>query len=145
MWKWLKGPDIAKLDFGNPVTTTFVSLCVYDHVAGTPRLIMSVKAPPAAACAGGPCWKDKKTGFRFKDKDKVFDGLWALTLRAGVVGKAKITLKAKGAAVPLATLPLSATPQVTVQFRRDDGPACWEASYTTPVRNLVNLLKAKNF
>ena len=48
--------------------------------------------------------------------------------------------------MPLATLPLSSSPQVTVQVKRNDGPDCWEASYTTtPFRNLVTLFKAKNF
>jgi hypothetical protein len=142
-WNWVKGPIVAKADFGNPATTS-VSLCVYDYSAGVPRLVMAATVPAGATCGGPSCWYESKVGFRFKDRDARYDGIRSIAIRAGELPK--IALKSKSPTVPLPTMPLVQGPAITIQFRRADSSVqCWGADYTTSVRNLPFVFKAKNF
>lgn len=50
----------------------------------------------------------------------------------------------KGKGIDLALPPLPLVPPITVRLVRSDSPACWEATYTTPIKNDAEQLKAKS-
>lgn len=127
-WKWAKGDATGVADFGSPTSgATGYALCVYDATG----LRMTVRAPGGGACAGKPCWKTLgSTGFKYADRALTPDGLLSMKLKAGATGKASITLKGKGASLPMPALP--ATLPVTVQLH--DGIACWETVHSAPAQ-----------
>jgi len=87
-------------------------------------------------------WKTVKGGYKYKDKDLTPDGLLFILQKAGVATKSKLIVKGKGANLGMTTLPL--TTPVTVQLKRNDTPTtCWQATYSTPIKNLSEQFKAK--
>jgi cysteine-rich repeat protein len=127
-WKWSKGATTSVGDFGAPASgVTSYTLCVYD--AGGIRI--RARAPGGGACSGKPCWKPTgSTGFKYADRALSPDGLLSMKLKAGAAGKASITLKGKGASLPMPVLP-AALP-VTVQLH--NGLACWETVHSAPAQ-----------
>lgn len=141
LWKWLKGTATSQADLGAPLATTGYTLCVYDASASAQPLILAM-APPAGTCAGKPCWKSVKGGFKYKDKELTPDGLQFLLARSGAALSAKVIVKGKGTNLGVPALPLS--PPVTVQLKRNDDPSiCWTATYSTPIKNLPEQFKAR--
>jgi endo-1,4-beta-D-glucanase Y len=128
-WKWGKGAATTLADFGDPTGLTRYDLCLYD---GTSTVIASAAAPSGGTCAGHPCWTAKSTGFRYRQKALLPNGLSAIDLRAGADGKARITIKGKGTPLALPGLPVAALP-VTVQLSNDAG-RCWSVTYSGDVR-----------
>jgi cysteine-rich repeat protein/YVTN family beta-propeller protein len=135
-WKWRKGAETAPADFGAPPSTTDYTLCVYDESGGTPSLAARVPVP-----AGGP-WAPTATGFLYKDAALSSAGAFLLRLKAGAAGRAAAVFKGRGASLPTPALPLTQDPRVTVQLRRDDGAACWEASYGASRRSTATVFRA---
>ena len=104
-------------------------------MTGTPQLKMRLSAPAGGTCAGAPCWKATSSGWRYKDRELSPTGLRKVVLKAGIAGKAKISVKGRGVAL---ALPAAAGPgllaqdtNVRVQLVSSDGE-CWEATYPTP-------------
>jgi hypothetical protein len=140
VWKWVKGGATAAGDYGDPLTTTGYTLCVYDASANAQPLLLAM-APPGGTCAGKPCWKAIAGGFKYKDKDLTPDGLSFLLEKAGAAKKAKAIVKGKGANLGVPALPL--TIPVTVQLERNDDPSiCWTATYGTTIKNQTDQFKA---
>src|SRR6185295_13922404 len=108
-WRWMKGAATAKSDFGNPLTTTGYRLCVYD---GTPDLIARATAPAGDTCPAGACWRATSSGFKYTDAALTPDGVKTLALRAGVAGRASISLKGTGPLLDLPALPVPILPVV---------------------------------
>lgn len=150
-WKWAKGPIVDPADWGDPVSgSTSYRLCAWDESAGgaTTSLAFSASVPPGGTCKGGkPCWKSITNGFKFKDPDLTNDGIKVMVLKGNpaVAGKAKIVMVGKGAALPYpgAMLPLTQDVTTTVQLANSDG-FCWEAEYSTNIKNDPELFKAKS-
>jgi len=141
-WTWTKGAATTKAEFGDPTTTTDYNVCVYDNRTGTPGIILGARVLSGRTCGTKPCWKATKTGFKYTDSKSTVDGVNGLVLTEGAAGKAKITLKAKGASVFMPTLPL--TTAVTVQLVNSEG-TCWEATYSANVtKNDAGQFKAKS-
>jgi hypothetical protein len=141
-WKWQKGAATTVADFGDPTTTTGYGLCVYD---GTGALLSEAAIPAGGTCnakSPRPCWRASRSGFRYVDRDLTPAGVQQLTLRAGVAGKAQIGLKARGPALATPDLPVQALP-IRVQLVSTTGQ-CWEASYSTTLRNQEDRLKTKS-
>jgi hypothetical protein len=137
-WTWAKGSVTARSEFGDPTTTAFYDLCVYD---GTGLLVMTASVPPGGICGKKACWKPTKRGFTYANKALAPDGVQQLVLSDGAVaGKAKIVAKGKGLNVDMPTLPLAAP--VRVQLKNTAG-VCWEAEYSTPSKNEGAQFKAK--
>jgi trimeric autotransporter adhesin len=126
-WTWTGGAATTLGDLGDPRTTTAYVLCLYD---AAPTLLMTLGAPAGGICGTKPCWKVSGTkGFRYSDKEGTSDGVVKLALEAGGgAGKTKMSLQAKGAAVPLPPLTGLALP-LRVQLQANG--QCWEASYST--------------
>lgn len=155
-WKWAKGASTTFDDYGDPATgMTSYRLCLYDETAGVAALKLGIQAPAGGTCADArPCWRQTGStaapkGFRYKDRDMSPNGIRGLTLKRGDDGRPRITLSAKGPALPLPT-PVSPTQffqqqtRVIVQLVRSDGGPCWETVHSAPARtNSGNRFKAR--
>jgi hypothetical protein len=124
-WKWSAGIATTVGDFGNPNTTDDYALCIYN-----PTRTAALKAPAGGQCAGKDCWAAKPAGFVYKDKDLTPFGIAQLTLKAGLDGKAKIQLKAKGNNIPM---PVVGDP-MTVQLRNLTTGQCFTSTFSAPFK-----------
>jgi hypothetical protein len=141
-WTWGKGEDTPKSAFGNPTVDTDYRLCVYD---GESTLLTHAGAPAGGACnakSPKPCWRESASGFRYVDRDLTPSGVQQLVLRAGVAGKAKVTLKGRGPTLHTPALPITHLP-VRVQLVNTAG-SCWESTYSTTLKNQTETFKAKS-
>ncbi|MEB2284500.1 MAG: hypothetical protein B6D46_03135 [Polyangiaceae bacterium UTPRO1] len=138
-WKYVKGAATTLADFGDPLTATDYTLCVYDASA-RPQPILFARAPAGGTCGKKPCWKAIKGGFKYNDKLYTPDGLQQLLLKSGPATKTKILVKGKGADLPMPALPL--TTAVTVQLKNAAG-VCWEARYSAAQKNFAEQFRAK--
>jgi hypothetical protein len=139
-WKLGKSAATVVGDFGNPVSTTSYTFCIFDKEG----LAMRGTAPAGGTCGPLPCWKAlHPIGFRYTDKSATPEGVTRVLLKSGGAGKAKEQLKAKGADIPVLRLPL--VPPVTAQLQSSAGH-CWETRHDGPgiLRNDGLQFKAKN-
>jgi hypothetical protein len=138
-WKWTSSAAVATSDFGSPPTTTYYAFCMY----GASGAKLAAKVQPGGTCGTKPCWRTKAgRGFRFGDKTGTPNGVTGITLSAGDAGKAKIQMKGATANLLVPALPLAAP--VRAQLHRMDTGACWEAVYSTPLRNNRTTFSAKS-
>lgn len=148
IWRWSNG-DADLSQFGRPEATADYALCVYDNAGGAATLAMQLHIPAAGTCAGQPCWTVRASGFTYKGRAANADGVETVILKAGLLGRAKLLVKAKGAALTLPP-PVSAVrqfaqdPAVRVQLVNTAG-GCWEASFGFPAfRNTPGAFKDKS-
>ena len=126
VWRWLRGVETDVVDFGDPTTGTDYALCVYDGAG----LVLDAIVPGGGTCGRGrPCWTRTARGFVYRDGALGNDGLQRIVLRAGVDGRAKIIVRAKGQGLGVPGLGDLLSP-VTVQLR--NGSVCWGAQYSFP-------------
>ena len=137
-WKWSNG-EILPTEIGDPVGGgTDYAICVYDEVANTAVLAMSVQAAGGSKCRWGfSCWSSRRDGFVYSDDDAAVDGLKSLTIRSSPDPKrGKITVKATGTTMPLlrGSTPnqlLTQQQRVRVQLVNSLG-RCWEGVFSSP-------------
>lgn len=141
-WKW-KGAGVAAPDFGNPLTSTAYSLCVFDSSAAVPGQALAGLVPPGA-CATKPCWKAGDGTFAYRNDAATPSGVQTLRLKAASSGVGAIALKGAGSALALPALPLAQDPTVVVQLGRLDGSRCWEARFGTATRNDQSTFTARS-
>ena len=137
VWRWLRGEATPPASFGDPTTSDGYRLCVFDLSAMPPRVVLGATAPAGGLCPGAgpgrPCWTARGSppgdaGFLYVDRDLTPDGLLRADLSPGADGKARITLKGKGANLGMPALPLPVPLQV--QLESSSG-ACWSARYSS--------------
>ena len=87
VWRWRKGTQTDRVDFGDPPHTTDYALCIYDESGSVPNLVMAAVAPAGGTCVTRPCWKETFVGFRYRDRNKSADGLLSIILRSGRMGR----------------------------------------------------------
>jgi hypothetical protein len=132
VWKWLKGAETTLGDLGLPTVTTNYTLCLY---AGT--------SSAAVALPAGSNWQAAETkGFKYKNPAGTPDGAQKALLKSGDSGKAKALVKGKGADLPDDLVPMLTLP-VTVQLVNDTSNVCFEAVYSTAIKNDSKQFKAK--
>lgn len=120
-WSWKKGEETSASDLG-PAGGADYALCLYAGAPGT--LAAALEVP-----ANGERWKAKgKRRLRYADRDAAADGVRKIALESGGASKARASVKAKGAAVPLPAPGPLAMP-VTVQLVNSRPGTCFEASY----------------
>ena len=143
-WKWTSSAATSKADFGNPMTTSDLLLCVYDGtgIVREPTLRASAVIPAGGTCAGRQCWKESNTGFTYMNRDLTQNGIARLTVWTGKGAEARISVKGMGAGLDMPGLPMSGP--VTVQLLRSDSPLCWEADYATPIKNDATQFRANS-
>src|SRR4029077_13101348 len=103
--KYIKGAATTLADFGDPLTSTDYTLCIYDSSA-RPQPILFARAPAGGTCGTKPCWKTIKGGFKYNDKLFTPDGVQRVLLKSGPATKTKTLVKGRGFALPMPTLPL---------------------------------------
>ena len=127
-WSWNFGDATTAADYGQPLTGTSYSLCVYDHVGATPVLVMNAFASP------GSNWRSKGgVKFSYSNRTPPSDGISRIRLKTGIAGKANIKVGARGNPIDMPPMPLVEDTNVTVQFLGLHGP-CWEAEYPAPAK-----------
>jgi len=140
VWRW-RGGGVTPSDFGSPLDATGYTLCLYDGDEAGAVLRLVAALPAGGECAGKPCWKAKRTGFKYKDKALTPDGLSAATFKVGRTG-AVLGVNGKGAGLDVPTLPLDVP--IRVQLHRTDASACWETTFAATKKNTGALLKARS-
>ncbi len=139
VWRWTKGPLVDIGDFGDPTASTAYALCIYDG-SGDPQPRLRAAIDAGGQCAGKPCWRPTKKGYRYRDKNLLAGGVKTINLISGDPGRSRIIVRGKGDNLDMPSLGL--TPPVTAQLENDAG-ACWGATYSSPIANDPTLLKAR--
>jgi hypothetical protein len=142
-WKWASGQATSFGELGDPLATHDYALCVYDAAS---TLLLRMTAPAGGTCGTNPCWKQLGSalapkGYKYRDLDGLPHDLDSMTLKSGLDGKAKVSLKGKGLNVPMPALGSLALP-LTTQLQSGNGQ-CYEMTTTTPSANTTTLFKAK--
>ncbi len=140
-WQWKGNTAVDVGDF-SAVTdpSTVIDICAVD-ASGAIRSVHEV--------AGGLGWTPTgSTGFRFRDKTLLQDGIRTITLRSGPPGRARIAVKGRGANLGAPALPLSTPAQVYLLLRPANVSVaqfdvCWAATYTAANVNSASVFKAK--
>ena len=129
VWSWRRGAATTVADLGEPEATTSYRLCVYENAVQAPALVLDALAPAGGSCGTTSCWKVvPKKGVRYRDRSGASDGVVTVAIHAGPEGRAWITVRSKGANLPMPALPLLAP--VTVQLQSSTG-TCWETVDST--------------
>ncbi len=128
-WSWKKGPAIDVADFGDPTTATGYTFCVFDESGAEPVVIFGAEAPAGGTCGRRDCWAGRgrprgSRGFKYSDRERTPDGLATIELKPGDAGRARLTVKGRGANLLLPALPVS-IPLVGQLWA--DGEGCWES------------------
>lgn len=143
-WKWIKGDETLLADFLDPTSEgTDWSICVYDD-SGNSQPLLDAGFASGGICSGRDCWTAKSTkGFNYKRSNGLVEGVTQVKLTAGVDGKSKVQVKAKGGSLSIPSLPL--TSSVIVQLLATNGgdDECWQAEYATTTKNDGTQFKAK--
>jgi hypothetical protein len=134
-WRWLGGASTSKAAFGSPTTSTDFGLCLYDERGAGPQLVLERRIPAGAR------WREVTGGYRYSDPALLGDGIRRAHLHEGREGGAKITIEARGANLAMPPVPLGQQSTVTLQLVRPG--ACWEARYSTNMRNANGLFRAR--
>jgi hypothetical protein len=138
-WKWLKGPAVAKADFGVPTAEdgTNYALCFYD---GDRALVAAAQIPAGGVCGGErACWRKRSSGFLYAGRGTNPDGIESLILRAGTDGA--LTARGGGTGLNRPVLPVQRLP-LTVELKNGNGD-CWSASYAATRANTASAFTAK--
>jgi hypothetical protein len=143
-WKIGGGGHVSMADLKNPATADpTILLCLYD-ASGFPQPLLEGTILAGGSCGGRPCWKTLggAGGYRYKNPSATPDGLTDLKLKIAGQGELQLVLKGKGADLSLPALGF--TTPVTLALVLDDavGTSCWQATFTTALRNDAALFKA---
>jgi hypothetical protein len=140
MWRWSGNDPSVPNAFGNPMTGTTSSLCIYDRQAGVPELVGMFTVGP------GGNWIQRASGFAYRNRDGNADGVTSVRMTAGAGGSARVGMTARGALGlpgPGANGGMFAKdPDVTAQLVNDSG-SCWEARFPEARRNEADMFVAR--
>lgn len=146
--KFLKGPALGQVDFGNPVGgTTAYRLCLWRDAT---TLVADYEIDRAGdSCDGGACWKSigaappAGKGYIFKDSTAASDGVRIVSLKSGGAGKSKILIKGKGANLPSVTAAMQSATSALLQFHGSDASGCVNLPLATISKQTATFFKAK--
>lgn len=154
--KFAKGPDVAQMDYGNPIRppcgVTDYALCLYDGGGQLQGELTVDRAGERCSAGAAMCWHSVSQepplgkGYAFRDRDGTSDGVTQLRLRSGSGGKAKILLKAQNTSISnhLPTgvaAALAGSTSATMQLVSRDG-RCFSAPLATVRRADGQVFKA---
>ena len=122
LFKWLKGPQLAPVQFGDPLHSADYALCLYTGPQRTPLAHMTV---PHDTSKWSPL---ADRGFRYKDGVGGAAGITKVLLKAGEAGKSAAQVKGKGMNLPDPTFTNLPLP-VTAQLVNNQNNTCLEATY----------------
>jgi cysteine-rich repeat protein len=137
-WRWKAGAATTPADFGQP--TSDIALCFYAGDGAVPLLEAAV--PAGGTCGARPCWRPTAKGFAYTNKAGTPQGVASIALVSGVDGKAKITVKGKGALLSLPAPPFDLPLRVQLQI---ENGACFETRHdaTSVQRNVAGTFQAR--
>ena len=135
-WKWGGGAATSAEDFGDPLTDTSFTVCVYD---GSGEVLVEAQVPSGDACSG--CWKGATSGFAFRSTTGEPSGISAVRLEPGDDLRASVSVGGRGARLRVPELPVDAFP-LTVALESSDG-GCWQSRFEEASRNDERRLKAR--
>jgi uncharacterized delta-60 repeat protein len=145
-WTWTDGPATSLSELGNPVESTYYSLCLYDE-AGPARLVFETGVRAGEFCGDRTCWQPiRDIGFQYNvPSAQTYHGTTRFLLKAGSAGKAKAVLKARGIQLSYAHPPVSLSPPLRMQLVGSND-LCLEARYPVAgvVRNDAREFKARS-
>jgi hypothetical protein len=135
-WRWGKGASaMMQSAFGNPLTTTAYTLCLYDEVGGSAVFKTGATIPAAGTCGTNPCWRAQSTtGWTFRDPAAKNDGIKTVMLKGGAAGSPRIKIIGAGANL-LQPSPFNGSKlfdedtAVIVQLLRSDDGTCWSSTF----------------
>ena len=147
-WRW-QG-ETSGSEFGTPIESyvptpiprTDYALCVY---GSPPGLVLRAEAPGGGTCgpAGDLCWSNEKGFITYEDADLTPSGVSRIVLRTSKrPGASKLAVDVRGANLTPPSLPIG-NPPVTAQLLTSD-QGCWEAHYSTRLKNVEGLLSGKS-
>jgi cysteine-rich repeat protein len=142
-WNWRHGAPTTASDFGDPTSATGYTLCLYDYSPAGAFLGMAMPIPAGRMCGQRPCWRATGRGFKYVNTAATPAGGTQRLVLALIDGTPRISLTGLGPDLTLPTLPLQKEPKVVVQLRNTAG-VCWEADYSTAIKNTVTEFKAKS-
>jgi len=128
VWKWLRGEATTFAEYGDPLTDTDYTLCIFDLSGVQPSVALRAVIPAAVQCGPESCWRvvgDHR--YKYRNGEATPEGLSKLLLNDGEDEKAKIILKGHGELLDVPTLPLNLP--ALLQLRASNGQ-CWEGLYT---------------
>ena len=135
IWKWLPGPATATSDFGDPLTSDGLALCIYDRSQAAPKLLFRSEVAAGGSCGGRPCWSaNGRMGFKFASDGGNATGVTNLLLLAGADGRARIKFQGRGVNLSDRPFEIPHPPLVvplTAQLQSEHGQ-CWEARFSRP-------------
>jgi hypothetical protein len=137
LWSWKRGPGASFRSGGVPgqmPKDQGFALCLYDEVGGVPDLV-ALQVTPGDL----PVWRSKTGGTteidEWRDKDKTYNGLKLLQLKHAGPGKDMFTYDGDGRTRRALPFPVRKDPAFTAQLVETVTDACWEARFSTAVRN----------
>jgi cysteine-rich repeat protein len=137
-WKWASAAAFDTATLGDPSTVDALSLCVFDASG----FRFDATAPAGGICGKKPCWSVDPGKIVYKNKSAAPDGVLKLQAKSGDPGKGKAQLQAKGVDLGLPTTTLNGPVQAFLLSGA--GPACLQATYSTPATNTPGEFKAKS-
>lgn len=127
-WTFASGGATSIADFGSPTGSATYTLCVYDKSPGSAVYDGALLGLEIPAGAG---WKATRGGYKFRSKT---GAVRVAVLKAGIEGKSRIVVKAKGPDVDLPSLPLDLSSPILVQLRAGAG-TCWQSAHESAAQN----------
>ncbi|MBI5505018.1 MAG: hypothetical protein HY899_09445 [Deltaproteobacteria bacterium] len=138
-WKWRRGEATDPAAFGDPLTDTRYTLCIYDQSGGVFSIPQADPAEFPGAdsgidVGGGAGWMIRSDqGYWYRDKTCGQEGIAGVNLTPDESGKASVTLKAVGSCLPI---PLRFSeekyfdfdPAVVIQLVNSEGQ-CWDSTF----------------
>jgi hypothetical protein len=132
-WTWAGGA-IDPGSFGHPELGNDYTLCLFDTEAAIPHLLVSAAAP------SGPSWHPVGSGFKYKNRGRMPDGIGAISLRSGA--GAKLRVNGRGALIGLPPTLAGVGVPIVVQLQTKDG-TCFETDFDIPKLDTPKSFRAK--
>ena len=151
-WSWGKGQATTVADFGDPVTSTKYRVCAYAlkgaYTYGLYNVQPVYQTVAIADLPAGSAWTPVPKGFKYKSAGST------AVLKSGDAGKARVTVKGRGAslAVPSSLSDYAVDVDVpyygpfhgpTIVQLRGDGGQCWGAQFDAFDKHTSQLIKMK--
>jgi hypothetical protein len=144
LFRLAKVEETTLAELGDPRLDTTYSICIYDESGDTPGLIARFEVAPGGQCTNRrgtnerPCWRKLGSKFKYRDPQRLNDGMLNLRVKAAPAGKAKVTVVARGPNVPEFPMPLNIDSKLIVQMVNNapapnGGRNCWGAEFREPV------------
>jgi len=132
-WDWTRGEATYAEDFDDPGSDTNYSLCLFDD---TGSLVSAFHVPSVSRCNGYRCWQSKGEGrtWIYRHRAAIPNGVTNARLSSGIAGRAKMSVKGKGALLENPPLPLAPNASLRLQLRNDRNEHCWESVLAPPFR-----------